>query len=209
MKTIVEAFESKFMPEPNSGCWLWASGVSGSGYGAFWDGSRQRLAHRVAFEIYVGKIPADSQVLHKCDVRCCVNPTHLFLGTHAANMTDMVAKGRQARGDTHGSRTRPERTLRGDAHPAHLHPERLPKGGRHYARLRPEQLARGDSHGSKTKPERLARGERNGLAKLTDAAVLAIRASTLKTQQQLADEHGVDRSLIGYILRRKVWQHLP
>ena len=202
-------FEAKFTPEPNSGCFLWLSGISGSGYGAFWDGSRQRGAHCVAFELCRGPIPEGMLVCHTCDEKSCVNPEHLFLGTHADNMADRDAKGRQAKGDRSGPRLHPESYPRGDAHPSRLHPERLARGDQQYARLRPERLARGDKHGSKTHPEGVRLGETNGNAKITDADVLAIRASVGKTQQQLAIEYGVDRSLIGYIRRRKIWRHLP
>ena len=82
----------------------------------FVDGKRKR-AHRVAWELYRGKIPEGLHVLHRCDNPPCVNPDHLFLGTHTDNMRDCRDKGRlvlpvcprekKARGDANGMRTHP------------------------------------------------------------------------------------------------------
>jgi len=88
-------FLSHVMPEPNSGCWLWL------GARAFRDSARinyghaqQTSAHRMAFHLFVGPIPAGLQVLHRCDFGLCVNPAHLFLGTQGDNMADCATKGR-------------------------------------------------------------------------------------------------------------------
>ena len=88
------------------GCWLWAGALHTQGYGLIKrkDGVQLR-AHRLAYELAYGAIPAGSFVCHRCDDRQCVRPSHLFLGTHDDNMADMVAKGRAARlrGNCNGS----------------------------------------------------------------------------------------------------------
>jgi predicted XRE-type DNA-binding protein len=78
-------------------CWEWTlsrSGQDGRKYGQLsWRG-RKRSAHRVAWELANGPIPAGRHVLHHCDNPPCVNPSHLFLGDHDANMKDASQKGR-------------------------------------------------------------------------------------------------------------------
>lgn len=88
-----------------TGCWNWTRTISEGGYGRV---SRDRapaydLAHRAAHEEFVGAIPLGMCVCHKCDNRRCINPEHLFIGTRADNMRDMVEKDRQARGEQHGA----------------------------------------------------------------------------------------------------------
>ncbi len=102
MKPLNERLDDKIMPDPNSGCWLW-TGVLMDGYGAIRRGPRgggMLRAHRVIWEACHGSIPSGLHVLHKCDVRHCVNPDHLFLGTNLDNIADKMAKGRQAKGES-------------------------------------------------------------------------------------------------------------
>jgi hypothetical protein len=83
------------LPEPNSGCWFFTGYVDRLGYGIIADGKHTRLkAHRAAYMVFRGPIPKMMDVLHTCDIRCCVNPDHLWLGTHLENMHDMIKKGR-------------------------------------------------------------------------------------------------------------------
>jgi HNH endonuclease len=78
------------------GCWVW-TGCKATGYGQIKVDGKMRYAHRISFERTFGAIPEGMLVLHKCDNPACVNPGHLFLGDHTANMRDKVAKNRQAR----------------------------------------------------------------------------------------------------------------
>ncbi len=90
-------------------CWLW-TGATAHGYGKFGPGSGAAIvnAHRFSWEIAHGQIGNGLWVLHKCDVRNCIRPEHLFLGTAKDNTADMDAKGRRgatgARGERNGRR---------------------------------------------------------------------------------------------------------
>ena len=75
-------------------CWEWKASLNRKGYGQFRIEGKVYKAHRVSWVIHFGDIPLETLVLHKCDNSKCVNPEHLFLGTHMDNRIDAINKGR-------------------------------------------------------------------------------------------------------------------
>jgi hypothetical protein len=134
------------------GCWIWKGAIDTGGYGCLSLFKIVSTAHRTSWRIHFGDIPDGSHVLHRCDVRACVNPDHLFIGTNADNMADRNRKGRQA----------------------HLH------------------------------------GEADGMAKLTDQAVLSIRMRVAcgAVQKDLAEEFNVTPTAIRHVVHRNTWRHI-
>lgn len=96
----IALIQENSIPEPMSGCWLWiGESTASGGYGRIYLGERRHvLAHRVSWEAHNGKpIPNGLWALHKCDQPACVNPDHLYPGTHAQNTEDMVRRNRTAK----------------------------------------------------------------------------------------------------------------
>jgi hypothetical protein len=130
-------------------CWLWTGYISENGYGIASIIGRQYKAHRVSYFIEHGQIDNDRLVLHRCDVRACVNPAHLFLGTPKDNSQDAVRKRRNTK----------------------------------------------------------LYGEQNGKAKLTRAAVLAIRRICKRGvyQKTVAKQFGVSEATVSYVINGGRW----
>jgi hypothetical protein len=87
--TDAEFILARIEPDTNGGCWLWTGAINTGGYGF----SKRGLAHRLSHKTFKGE-PGDFLVCHTCDVRSCVNPDHLWLGTHKDNSDDMMKKQR-------------------------------------------------------------------------------------------------------------------
>lgn len=92
---FLEKIEEKV---PLSGCWIWKGSFMRAGYGQF-QYKYAFTAHRASWLFFKGEIPKGMDVCHHCDNRKCVNPSHLFLGTHQDNMDDRSKKDRQCRGE--------------------------------------------------------------------------------------------------------------
>lgn len=92
-----------------NGCWICTSHKPGThGYPQIQISKKKTTLNRVIYEKYNGYIPDGMHVCHKCDVRMCINPDHLFLGTPADNMRDMCEKGRHVHGKEFGDTRRGE-----------------------------------------------------------------------------------------------------
>lgn len=94
-------FSKKYAAADN-GCWIWFAAKDRDGYGCIQVSGRKERAHRIAWEMVHGPVPAGMLVCHRCDTPSCVNPAHLFLGTITDNNWDKVRKGRGAVGEMHG-----------------------------------------------------------------------------------------------------------
>ena len=132
--------------DSETGCLVWGRTIFENGYGRY----KEKRAHRVSWELNHGKITGNLLVLHKCDVRACVNPEHLFLGTQLDNMRDMIDKGRKvvvAGYENYATTDEYKKKV---------------SGNNHWTKRNPERIARGDRHWSRTQPEKFSEISKNG-----------------------------------------------
>ena len=93
LKTTEERFMAKIIK--TNTCWLWIGSRCKGGYGHFQVRKKPYIAHRLSYTLFKGPIPEGHEVCHKCDNPSCVNPEHLFTGTHSDNIQDSDRKGRR------------------------------------------------------------------------------------------------------------------
>lgn len=166
-------------------CWDWTGVVSKkTGYGQTHQDPPNKTpvgAHRMSYAIHIGAVGGGKFVMHRCDRRSCVNPTHLRLGSFQDNMDDRNSKGRTARGDMNGSRKHPDR------------------------------VRAGILRSLKDNPGQRARGEKQGSAKLTAHQVSELRGKYSAggtSFAKLAAEYGIAVVTVSKIIHRILWAHV-
>jgi hypothetical protein len=212
-------------PHPDLGdlgpCWLWVGGRDRDGYGLTPRIGGETKAPRVSWVLAHGPIPEGGWVLHHCDTPPCVNPAHLFLGDHRANMRDRSAKGRQpafiggAGQDNGAARLTDalalairERWAAGESQPRLAAEYGISVGA-------VGLLVRGHTWChlpviGRPATVRPSAGERNGQAKLTAAQMQAIRRRYAQggvTMDALAAAYGVSRSAVRFVIWFERWTH--
>ncbi len=164
------------------GCWIWTGEKYQNGYGRFnWRYSPRcsTTAHRAAYMLTNGPIADGMIACHRCDVRDCVNPSHIFIGSHLDNMRDMREKGRGSTGASHAAAVSIG----------------AQKGEDHWTKRTPGRTSKGATHYSTSLTE-------------DDVREIRRRSAGSETQRAIAAEFGLSEPTVSSIVHRKRWAHV-
>lgn len=194
---LIHSFWSKV--DKSGDCWMWmASSLKSNGRGQFPNARRyggSTSPYRFSWQIHFGPIPKGMLICHHCDNPLCVNPQHLFLGTHADNTQDMVSKGRSCKGNRNGQAKATEELITKVREFRGTHQEASEFFG--IPRRRIISYRRGDTWNylGLTPINSNRRGEESFTHKFTDEQMLNISKATPKESRTLAEKYGMSESL--------------
>lgn len=192
-RTTSERFHAFISGEPQGDdCWVWSGKLATTGYGRFWDGTRNTYAHRHSYEQYVGPIPDGLVIDHLCRNRACCNPAHLEAVTHAEN----CRRGARGRLITHCK----------DGHPLSGDNVVMVNGRRRCLTCKRAQQRQRYAERRASQPRR----PNTGRPLLREADIPVIRAmyAAGATQKQIAQQFDVVVSTIGMVVRGETWSHV-
>ncbi len=103
-QNLEERFHRSYSAVPECGCWIWIGPGNKKGHLKIWNSGKPyyKSSTRLSYELHKGVIPEDILVLHTCDVECCVNPEHLYLGTASDNQRDRFNRSKRFKRDSLG-----------------------------------------------------------------------------------------------------------
>jgi hypothetical protein len=207
----IDTFVTRYgVRKQDSGCWLWTRARNKGGYGQLmFEGVRNRGAHRVAYELANGPIPEGLLVCHRCDVKNCVNPAHLFLGSVTDNNRDREAKGRgdnrrAERCPTHKLTWADIRAIRADTRTQKQIARAFGIAAPHVSVILNNRVWIDENYKPKDISRRCRlRGIRHPNGKLTDRDIAAIRRDR-RPLKAIASDYGVTPSHICQIRKGNV-----
>lgn len=213
-KTIEERFWDNTKVCDDDQCWEWMAGKHVKGYGEFKRSGYGR-AHRYSYAAFRGELKKGDFVLHKCNNPKCVNPAHLYAGTHQDNMEDMALSGIQ-----HGNRSR---LTAGDARSIlrlRISGVMIKEITKTTGFTKTEILGitscgnfSWDSEVAellgkyRSLPRKSLKGSEIKASKITDTEAMQIFLSTDK-YSVIATEFGISKTLVGNIKRKTAWKHI-
>lgn len=200
-----------------AGCFEWQGWRGSGGYGELLVDGRQKKAHRISYEAFRRPIPPGVNVCHHCDNPCCINPSHLFLGTQLDNMRDAAEKSRMRHGSAAGNAKLNDAMVR-EIVGRYGSGESIASISREVGISQGvvKRVIRGEAWSHVDRPlvtlrgREPARGESLPHSKLNEAKVRLIRsmaADGLKTCH-IASQFDVNRRTISDVVSRKKWKHV-